>query len=259
MSATMTASPFIELRGVRKSFAGVEALRGVDFHLNPGEVMALLGDNGAGKSTLVKILSGVHQADAGVMRIKGRDIDIRAFSVERARALGVETVHQERSLGEKQPLWRNVFMGRHITNRFGFINVRREKAETLEILNGRLGLRGVGIAPDAEVSALSGGERQGLAIGRAMHFQADIVILDEPTTALSLKEVGKVLDFIRQVKAEGKACVFISHNMSHAYLAADRFYLLDHGRCVGEYARDGLTQEELMRLLIAAASRREDS
>ncbi len=246
----------LELRNIRKSFGTVVALDGVDFSLYPGEVVALLGDNGAGKSTLVKILSGVQQADSGTMCIKGVPVDLRQHTVAKARQLGVETVHQGSSLAEKQPLWRNVFIGRHITNRLGFINVAREKSETLDILNGRLGLRGVGIHADAEVKVLSGGERQGLAIGRAMHFQSDIVILDEPTTALSLKEVDKVLDFIGQLKAAGKSCIFISHNVRHAHLASDRFILLDRGIKVGEYQKTELDQDQLMHALMDAASRR---
>lgn len=247
----------LELRDIRKSFGSVVALNGVDFTLYPGEVIALLGDNGAGKSTLVKILSGVQKTDSGTMTIKGVPVDLRRYTVAKARQMGVETVHQRSSLGEKQPLWRNVFIGRHLTNRWGFIDVAREKKETLTILHERLGLRGVGIHADAEVKVLSGGERQGLAIGRAMHFQSDIIILDEPTTALSLKEVSKVLDFIGHIKAAGKSCVFISHNVRHAHQASDRFFLMDRGVKVGEYHKHELTQDELMHALMDAASQRE--
>jgi len=254
MPDTSPSMPLIELRQVYKSFGAAHALRGVSFVLYPGEVVALLGDNGAGKSTLVKIISGVHQADSGTMSIKGKQVDIRSYSVNAARRHGVETVHQDRSLGEKQPLWRNVFMGRHLTNFLGFIDVRREKQETADILMQRLGLRGVGVVPDSAVSVLSGGERQGLAIGRAMHFAAEAVILDEPTTALSLAEVGKVLTFIGQLKKAGKGCVLISHNLAHAYSAADRFFLLDRGECVGEYTKSELSQDELMRAMLQAVS-----
>lgn len=254
MSDKSAIAPLLELRNIHKSFGTAHALRDVSFCLYPGEVVALLGDNGAGKSTLVKIISGVHQADSGSMRINGKDVDIRTFSVKAARMHGVETVHQDRSLSEKQPLWRNVFMGRHLTNFLGFIDVRREKLETSDILKERLGLRGVGVLPDSTVSVLSGGERQGLAIGRAMHFEAEAVILDEPTTALSLAEVGKVLTFIGQLKKAGKGCVLISHNLAHAYSAADRFYLLDRGECVGEYSKSEMGQDELMRAMLHAVS-----
>ena len=124
----------LELRNIRKSFGTVVALDGVDFTLDPGEVVALLGDNGAGKSTLIKILSGVQKADSGTMRINGIAVDIRRHTVAKARKMGVETVHQGSALGEKQPLWRNVFIGRHITNRWGFIDVEAEKAIADDIL-----------------------------------------------------------------------------------------------------------------------------
>lgn len=247
-------APLLELRGISKSFNGVAALRQIDLCLYPGEVVALLGDNGAGKSTLVNILSGVHRPDCGAMRLRGVPIDLGRFTVEKARRMGLETVHQDRALAGKQALWRNVFMGRHLSNRFGFIDVRREKAVTMDMLRNRLGLRGLGLTADSEASVLSGGERQGLAIARAMHFLADIVILDEPTTALSLKETKKVLDFMEQVKRENKSCLFVSHNMRHAYMAADRFYLMDRGVFSGEYARKDLTEDQLMRLVLDAAS-----
>ncbi len=252
----LSPAPLLSLEGVSKSFAGVSALENVSLCLRRGEVLALLGDNGAGKSTLVKILSGVHRPDAGQMRIRGIPVDFRRYNVQAARRLGVETVHQERALGEQQALWRNVFVGRHLTDRFGFIQVRREKDLALELLRQRLGLRGAGLGADSPVSILSGGERQGLAIARAMHFQADILVLDEPTTALSLKETRKVLDFMGQIREEMKSCILVSHNIRHAYMAADRFAILDHGILAGEYSREELDEEELMRRVIDAAAGR---
>lgn len=240
----------VEMKGIGKSFGSVEALKQVDFQLNPGEVVALLGDNGAGKSTLIKILSGFHSADRGSMAIKGREIDFKAYDVTVARSLGVETVYQERSLGERQPLWRNVFIGRHRLNRWGLIDVKREKMETMELLSSVLGLRGAGLSPDASVETLSGGERQGLAIGRAMHFGADIIVLDEPTTALALSEVGKVLSFIRSIREDGRSCIVISHDLGHVYKVADRFVLMDRGSTVGNYRKGDITPEELMARMI---------
>ena len=250
-------TPVLELREIRKSFGSVVALVGMNFKLFPGEVLALLGDNGAGKSTLVKILAGVQRADSGTMQVKGVPVDIHRHTVSKARQLGVETVYQGSTMGEKQPLWRNVFVGRHLTNRWGFIDVARERAETLSLLHTRLGFRGVGIDADAQVKRLSGGERQGLAIGRAMYFQSEIIILDEPTTALSLKEVDKVLDFIAKIKAAGKSCIFVSHNVRHAHSASDRFFVMDRGRQVGEFLKKDITQDELMHALMDAASSRE--
>ncbi|HML53131.1 MAG TPA: ATP-binding cassette domain-containing protein [Solidesulfovibrio magneticus] len=250
------ASPLLELRDIRKSFGGVRALDGISLRLERGEVLALLGDNGAGKSTLVKILAGLHRPDAGAMRLRGEPVDFQAYDVETARCLGIETVHQERSLGERQALWRNVFVGRHLANRFGFIDVRREKAVAMDLLRRELGLRGAGLDADATVSVLSGGERQGLAIVRAMHFQSDILILDEPTTALSLKETRKVLDFMGHVREAGRACLFISHNMRHAYMAADRFLVLDHGRVAAAFSKAGCDEETLLRRVMDAADSR---
>jgi simple sugar transport system ATP-binding protein len=249
-------SPLLELRDIRKSFGGVRALGGVSLELRRGEVTALLGDNGAGKSTLVKILSGAHPPDAGTMRIRGESVDFRKYDVAAARRLGIETVHQERSLGERQALWRNVFVGRHLTNRFGFIDVKREKVVAMDLLRRELGLRGAGLDADATVSVLSGGERQGLAIVRAMHFQSDILLLDEPTTALSLKETRKVLDFMSHVREAKRACLFISHNLRHAYMAADRFLVLDHGRIAAAFPKAGCDEQTLLRRVMDAADSR---
>ncbi|MEA3284946.1 MAG: ATP-binding cassette domain-containing protein [Synergistota bacterium] len=240
----------VEMEGIVKSFGHVEALRGVDFFLKRGEIVALLGDNGAGKSTLIKVLSGVHRPDRGTMSISGQNIDLDRYDVGRARSLGIETVYQERSLGEKQPLWRNVFMGRHLTNRWGFIDVSREKRDTMDLLSSVLGLRGVGLDPDASVGTLSGGERQGLAIGRAMYFGAEIIVLDEPTTALSLGEVSKVLSFIRSIKEDGRSCVVISHDLGHVAQVADRFVLMDRGRIESSYSKDEVTVDELMKAML---------
>lgn len=237
--------PVLRLDGIRKSFHGVTALKSVSLDLRAGEVLGLVGDNGAGKSTLIKILSGVYMPDAGQMSVSGRPIDFRAYDVRHARRLGIETVHQERSLFEKQPLWRNIFAGRPMTGRLGFIRVRSQKQEALAILNTRVGLRSAGINPDALVRTLSGGERQGLAIGRAMHFDAGIIVLDEPTTALSLNEVEKVLGFVRRIGLEGKACIFISHNMGHIHRVAHRVLVMERGEIVGEHFPERLSPESL--------------
>jgi len=245
--------PVIELRAVSKRFGPVVALENVDFRLEPNEIVGLIGDNGAGKSTLVKLLSGVIRPDAGEFRINGRDVDPRRYDVATARRLGVEAVHQERALGESQPLWRNVFVGRHRRNRLGFINVGFEKRETERILRDYLGLRGHGVSADAEVSSLSGGERQGLAIGRAMYFDARVLILDEPTTALSLGEVEKVLTFAESVRQAGKAAIFVSHNMRHVHRVCDRFVVMDRGCVTHDLRRDDTSLEALSAVLTGLA------
>lgn len=244
----------MSLQGISKSFGGVEALKSVSLDLWPGEILGLIGDNGAGKSTLIKILSGVLEPDAGQMTVDGTRVDFGEYDVRKSRLLGIESVHQERSLGEKQPLWRNIFAGRPLTGRWGFIRVREQKQATLEILNRHVGLRGSGISADACVRNLSGGERQGLSIGRAMYFDARIIVLDEPTTALSLNEVDKVLTFVRRIVRRGKACIYISHNMNHVHQVAHRIMVMERGEIAGEYLKGELTSDALGTELIRIAA-----
>jgi simple sugar transport system ATP-binding protein len=168
-----------------------------------------------------------------------------------AHDLSIETVYQDRSLAEKQPLWRNFFVGRQITNRFGFIDIKREKAIAEQILRQAIGFRSAGITVDSTVANLSGGERQGIAIGRAMHYNADLIILDEPTVALAVAEVRKVLDFVRRIKESGRACVYIEHNLAHVHEVADRLVILDRGAIVSEIAPKDMSVMELTEYLIA--------
>lgn len=238
------------MRDIRKSFGSVHALRGVDFSLAKGEIAALLGDNGAGKSTLVKIMSGLYAPTSGSVFINGSRV-VR-FSVGAARRMGIETVYQDRALGYSQPLWRNIFAGRHLKTRFGLIDAAAERAASEKII-AELGLSGAGISADTPAVLLSGGERQGLAIGRAMYFKARAVLLDEPTTALAVSEVEKVLDFMRLLKEEGRSVVVITHSVEHAWRVADRFVILSHGRVFGEWRRDELTADGLLSKLMEAA------
>ena len=242
-------SKILEMRDIRKSFGNVHALRGVDFSLDRGEITALLGDNGAGKSTLIKIISGLYAPTSGSVEINGERV--KRFSVAHARSLGVEAVYQDRALGVSQPLWRNLFAGRHIKTRFGLIDAKREREAAAEIIS-RLGLSGAGISPETPAGLLSGGERQGLAIGRAMYFKAGVVILDEPTTALAVSEAEKVIDFMRLLKSEGRSVVVITHTIEHAHRVADRFVILSHGKVFGEWAKDELTEHDLFARLMEA-------
>ncbi len=235
----------IRMRGVCKNFGEITALENIDFDLGENEVVGLIGDNGAGKSTLIKIITGVYPFEKGELFIRDEKVDPLRYTVQKAREFGIETVYQERSLGERQPLWRNIFIGRHRTNRLGYIRIRSEKEETINILKNLIGLKGVGISADSSVQMLSGGERQGVAIGRAMYFKSRIIVLDEPTTALSLKEVDKVLNFIKMIRETGKSCIYITHNIYHLYAVADRFVILDRGKIVGNYQKSELSREEL--------------
>jgi simple sugar transport system ATP-binding protein len=223
------ANPFIELKGVYKSYGSVNALSDVNLTIEEGRVLGLIGDNGAGKSTLIKLIAGVHEPDRGEMWVKGRKVS--NWSVAHARAAGIETVFQDRALAEQQSIARNIFMGRELTNAWGLIDVKRQREEA-ERLMREIGFTSKVFSPDSRVMTLSGGERQGVAIARAIYFKAQLVILDEPTTALSLTESEKVFAFVRQLRARGAASIFISHNIYHSYDVSDYFAILDRGTIV---------------------------
>jgi len=237
----------VELRDISKSFRGVWALRNVNFHLRPGEVVGLVGDNGAGKSTLVKILTGVHRPDEGEILFNGRAVT--GLTVQRARRMGIETVYQERALAENLPLWRNIFMGRAMAGRLGFLKVGEMRRVTAELMRESMGFTSAALTPDTSVTGLSGGERQGLAIVRALHFDANIIVLDEPTMGLSLKETEKVIGFARGIRAAGKSCVFIDHNMFHVHTVADRIVVIDRGQVAGEFPTSRYSLDELIEVM----------
>jgi simple sugar transport system ATP-binding protein len=237
---------------VRKSFGGVQVLQDVSLRLDTGEVVGLLGDNGAGKSTLIKIITGVHHPDTGELLFSG--VPVHGLTVQRARALGVETVYQERALAEQLPLWRNIFMGRPRSGPLGFLRVGEMRRVTAELMGESMGFTSAALTPNTGVTGLSGGERQGLAIVRALHFQADIIILDEPTMGLSLKETEKLLHFVEGIRAAGKSAIFIDHNIFHVYSVADRIVVLDRGRVAGEFPTSRYSLEELMSIMREVAA-----
>jgi simple sugar transport system ATP-binding protein len=240
----------VRLDRVGVTYGKVVALRDVTLAVGRDEIVGVIGDNGAGKSTLIKVMTGVLRPTSGRLFVKDREVPFDRWDVRAAHALGIETVHQEKSLGEKQPLWRNLFVGRQIANRWGFIDVRAQREVANRLLKEQIGFRGVGISADSPVAKLSGGERQGVSIARAMHFGKDLIVLDEPTVALAIKEVRKVLDFVRAIKARGKACVYIEHNLAHVHELADRLVVIDRGSIVAELARGQVTLADLTTLLI---------
>ena len=240
----------VRLEHVEKYFGAVHALRDISLAIGRNEIVGLVGDNGAGKSTLIKVMTGVMPPSSGHLFVRDKEIDPSEYSVRMAHDLSIETVYQDRSLADKQPLWRNFFVGRQITNRFGFINIRREKEIASDILLKSIGFRGVGIGVDSTVAQLSGGERQGIAIGRAMHYDADLIVLDEPTAALAVAEVRKVLDFVRGIKASGRACIYIEHNLAHVHEVADRLIVLDRGRVMSEISPKDMSVVQLTEYLI---------
>lgn len=241
----------LELRGVSKSFGEVQSLRDIDFKLGRNEVVGLLGDNGAGKSTLIKVVTGYHQPDAGEIFFNGVKVD--HLTVPKARELGVETVYQERALAELQTLWRNIFMGRELSNPLGLLDVKRMKEETNKLMLESMGFTSMAVNPDSVIRTFSGGEKQGVAIVRALYFDAEIIVLDEPTMGLSLKETRKLLNFVRDIKSAGKSAVFIDHNIFHVYSVADRVVVLDRGRVAGEFMTKDITLDELMEKMYRVA------
>jgi simple sugar transport system ATP-binding protein len=240
----------VRLEGVQKFFGPVRALYDIDLAIGRNEIVGLIGDNGAGKSTLIKIMTGVLPPSSGRIFVRDGELSLADYSVRMAHELSIETVYQDRSLADKQPLWRNFFVGRQITNRFGFINVRKEKEIAHQILKESFGFRGAGITVDSTVANLSGGERQGIAIGRAMHYKADLIVLDEPTAALGVAEVRKVLDFVRLIKTSGRACVYIEHNLAHIHEVADRMIVVDRGRIVSEVRPKDMSVADLTEYLV---------
>jgi len=237
--------PVVRLESIVKRYGAITALDGVNIDIGRNEIVGLIGDNGAGKSTLIKILTGVEKPTSGRLVVKGEPVDFDRYGVREAHALGIETVYQQKSLGDKQPLWRNFFIGRNIAGPLGFIKVKEQKAIANEVLKGAIGFRGVGIDVDATAGNLSGGERQGICIGRAMHFDAELIVLDEPTVALAVKEVRKVLNFIEDIKKSGRACLYVEHNLAHVHEMADRMLIIDRGRIVGEVMRGQMSVAEL--------------
>jgi simple sugar transport system ATP-binding protein len=245
-------TPVIELRNVSKTFGEVRSLSNVDFKVYPGEIVGLLGDNGAGKSTLIKTVMGFHRPDAGgEVYFQGRHID--DWSVARARSLGIETVYQERALCEKQPIWRNMFMGREPRTKWGLLDVHHMRSESARLMSEHMGFTSAAVHPDNVVATMSGGEKQGVAITRALYFDAQLVILDEPTVGLSLSETRKTLDFVENIKKHGKSAIFIDHNIFHVYPVVDRLYVLDRGRVAGVYDKHEITMDELIDRLYRVA------
>ena len=241
----------LELRNVSKLFGEVHALENIDFRLGQNEVVGLLGDNGAGKSTLIKIITGYYQPTSGEVYFNGQKVD--NLTVPKARELGVETVYQERALAELQSLWRNIFLGRELTNKYGFLDVGKMKYETHRLMIQSMGFTSTAVDPDSKVGTFSGGERQGVAIVRALYFDADIIILDEPTMGLSLKETQKLLNFVNGIRKAGKSAVFIDHNIFHVYAVADRVVVIDRGRVAGEFVTKEISLDDLMEKMIHIA------
>jgi simple sugar transport system ATP-binding protein len=246
--------PVLTVSGLRKSFGPVEALRGVDFALHPGEVLAIVGDNGAGKSTLIKHISGVYRPDAGEMYLAGSPLHLG--SPREARARGIETVYQDLALADDLSVGANIFLGREPMRRFlGLLPyvddgaIRRETARLLERIRSD-------IPSEARtVARLSGGQRQAVAIARAIYWQAKVVLMDEPTAALAVMERERVIHHARDLAAHGVGVIYIGHNLTEILQVADRILVMFRGRIVHVTEAGDTTQETLIKYMTGYTDR----
>jgi len=245
---TGETAPLIEMVAICKDFGHVQALKDVCFSVNRGEVVGLLGDNGAGKSTLIKVLNGLYPPDSGEMRMDGQQIRFR--SPKEAREAGIETVFQDLALVPLMSIDRNFFLGHEPLKKVGPIKFLDSKYmdQTCKAV-----LKEIGIhvrSTREEVSVLSGGERQSISIGRAIHFGVKLLILDEPTSALSIKETDKVLSYVTEAKNKGMGVIFITHNIYHVYPVADRFSILSHGTTLGNFVKGDVTPDNISQMIV---------
>lgn len=243
--------PLVELRDAEKRYGNIIALRDVSLKVAAGEVMCVLGDNGAGKSTLIKIIAGLHQHTAGEFLIEGEPVKLG--SPREALNHGIATVYQDLAVAPLMPVWRNFFLGSEATKGWGpfkrlDVEFMRKTAKK-ELLDMGIDLRSV----DQPIGTLSGGERQCVAIARAVYFGAKVLILDEPTAALGVKQSGVVLRYIIQARDRGLGVIFITHNPHHAYPVGDRFLLLKRGQSIGYHEKSEITLEELTGLMAGGA------
>ena len=237
----------IELKNVTKKFGGITALNKASLSVGVGEIVGLIGDNGAGKSTLIKTLVGVYSPDEGDIIV--RDRKVTNWTALKARESGIETVFQDRALCPQQSIVWNIFMGKELTYPFGFIREQEQINEANRLIR-EIGFTSKLIHAGSPVGNLSGGERQGVAIARAIYNNAELIILDEPTNALSLNETQKVFDFVKNVKQSNRSVLFIGHNIFHIYDISDRFVILDRGEVVHQLdKKDVSSPEKLMRIM----------
>ncbi|WP_067457768.1 ATP-binding cassette domain-containing protein [Actinomadura macra] len=242
------AVPLVRLTGVGKNYGTVLALRDVDLEAAAGEVTCVLGDNGAGKSTLIKIIAGLHRHDTGTYEVQGEPVSFG--SPRDALDRGIATVYQDLAVVPLMPVWRNFFLGSERRKGFGRLDIGFMRATT----RAELGAMGIDLRDvDQPIGTLSGGERQCVAIARAVHFGARALVLDEPTAALGVKQAGVVLRYVVQARERGLAVIFITHNPHHAYPVGDRFLILNRGQSIGYHTKDEITREELTALMAGGA------
>ncbi len=238
-------TPLVEMQHINVAFGGVHAVQNVTVDLRPGEVVGLVGGNGAGKTTLIRCLSGAHPADSGQILIDGQPVSIA--NPRDAKALGIETIYQTLALAENIDASANVFLGRELTSRFGDLDDAAMESATRRVM-GRLNPNFKNFK--TPVVSLSGGQRQAIAIGRAVHFNARILIMDEPTAALGPAETAQVRDLIKQLKSEGIGIFLISHDIHDVFDLADRISVMLHGKLVGTVNKSDVTTDEVLAMII---------
>jgi simple sugar transport system ATP-binding protein len=242
-----TAAPLVRLTDAGKNYGNILALRGITLEVSPGEVTCVLGDNGAGKSTLIKIIAGLHQHSEGTYEVEGQEVHFN--SPREALDHGIATVYQDLAVVPLMPVWRNFFLGNEVKKGLRMDIPFMRKTTKQELLDMGIDLRDV----DQPIGTLSGGERQCVAISRAVYFGAKVLILDEPTAALGVKQSGVVLRYIIQARERGLGVIFITHNPHHAYPVGDRFLLLKRGQSLGYYRKNEVTRDELTGLMAGGA------
>jgi simple sugar transport system ATP-binding protein len=247
MGESTNGTPLLEVRHVSKYFGSVIALKDISMQVWAGEVTCVLGDNGAGKSSLIKILSGVHPHDEGELLIEGRPV--RFSGPREARAAGISVVFQDLATVPLMSIWRNFFLGSEPT--VGVGPLRKLNATFAKtVMREEMHKMGIDVRdPNQPVGTLSGGERQAVAIARAVYFGAKVLILDEPTSALGVRQSGIVLKYVIQARERGLGVIFITHNPHHAYPVGDRFVLLNRGRLMGSYAKGETSLEGLTKMM----------
>src|SRR6266550_2322605 len=245
------SAPLLEVRHVSKYFGSVIALKDISMEVRAGEVTCVLGDNGAGKSTLIKILSGVHPHDEGEFLIEGAKV--RFAGPRDARAAGISVVFQDLATVPLMSIWRNFFLGSEPTVGFGLAS-KLDARFAKRVMRQEMKKMGIDVRdPNQAVGTLSGGERQAVAIARAVYFGAKVLILDEPTSALGVKQSGVVLRYVAQARDRGLGVIFITHNPHHAYPVGDRFVILNRGRLTGDWRKNEITRDELVKQMSGGA------
>ncbi len=238
----VSATPLLELRNISKQYGLNKVLSEVSFHVGRAAILALLGDNGAGKSTLVKTMSGVVQPDSGTLLWEGKPVELRAHTD--AAELGIETIYQDSALVDSMTIARNIFMGRELVGPLGFMRLGEMREISSHVLRTIVAIEGID-SPDKLVGSLSGGQKQAVAIARAVHFKRTLLMLDEPTSALAVRATEALFEYLRSLREQGLSSVLVTHNLYDAYRICDRFVVMARGQVIFQATQKETSVEEL--------------